>query len=278
SGSTPLLVSPPVTLDSPVAPPPWSPLPATPSWHALPPPCFWSSQVSASPPALPCPALPPLHRGAVGRRSSLLLVSLDDCSPADSPHGRVGPSPRQWIGPKGEVPDVLIPWIRAFRLQLRERFRQDLPVLRLHSDRGGEFSSNLLREFSCGLGILHSFTLPASPQPHGIAERRIGLVIEVARTSMIHAAAPHFLWPFAVRYVAHQLKLWPRVSLPETSPTLRWTGKVGDASEFRVLLCQSTTVARSSHSHSTYKPAQLLEFCGVVLEHVFFIPSKFQNH
>ncbi|CAI7787528.1 unnamed protein product, partial [Closterium sp. NIES-53] len=52
--------------------------------------------------------------------------------------------------------------------------------------------------------------------------------------SPIHAAAPHFLWPFAVRYAAHQLNLWPRVSLPETSPTLRWTGKVGDASVFRV--------------------------------------------
>ncbi|CAI7821441.1 unnamed protein product [Closterium sp. NIES-53] len=51
---------------------------------------------------------------------------------------------------------------------------------------------------------------------------------------MIHVAAPHFLWPFAVRYAAHQLNLWPRVSLPETSPTLRWTGKVGDASVFRV--------------------------------------------
>ncbi|CAI7856307.1 unnamed protein product [Closterium sp. NIES-53] len=58
--------------------------------------------------------------------------------------------------------------------------------------------------------------------------------MEVARTSMIHAAAPHFLWPFAVWYCAHQLNLWPRVSLPETSPTLRWTGKVGDASVFRV--------------------------------------------
>ncbi|CAI7867828.1 unnamed protein product [Closterium sp. NIES-53] len=44
--------------------------------------------------------------------------------------------------------------------------------------------------------------------------------MEVARTSMIHAAAPHFVWPFAVRYAAHQLNLWPRVSLPETSPTL----------------------------------------------------------
>ncbi|CAI7808307.1 unnamed protein product [Closterium sp. NIES-54] len=96
---------------------------------------------------------------------------------------------------KGEVPDVLIPWIHAIRLQLRERFREDLPVLRLHSVRG---------------------------------------VMEVARTSMIHVAAPHFLWPFAVRYTAHQLNLWPCVSLPETSPTLRWTGKVGDASVFWV--------------------------------------------
>ncbi|CAI7816772.1 unnamed protein product, partial [Closterium sp. NIES-53] len=51
---------------------------------------------------------------------------------------------------------------------------------------------------------------------------------------MIHAAAPHFLWPFAVQYAAHQLNLQPRVSLPETSPTLRWSGKVGDASAFRV--------------------------------------------
>ncbi|CAI7872621.1 unnamed protein product, partial [Closterium sp. NIES-53] len=58
--------------------------------------------------------------------------------------------------------------------------------------------------------------------------------MEVARTSMIHAVAPHFLWPFAVQYAAHQLNLWPRVSLPETWPTLRWTGKVGDASRFRV--------------------------------------------
>ncbi|CAI7743275.1 unnamed protein product [Closterium sp. NIES-54] len=111
---------------------------------------------------------------------------------------------------------------------------EDLPVLRLHSYRGGEFSSDLLRDFCRGEGILQSFTLPASPQKNGIAQRHIGLVMEVARTSMIHATAPHFLWLFAVQYAAHQLNLWPRVSLPETSPTMRWTGKVGDASVFRV--------------------------------------------
>ncbi|CAI6012481.1 unnamed protein product, partial [Closterium sp. NIES-65] len=135
---------------------------------------------------------------------------------------------------KGEVPDVLIPWIHRARLQLSERFRSDFPVLRLHSDRGGEFSSDLLAAYCAEHGIEQSFTLPASPQHNGVAERRIGLVMEVARTSLIHAAAPHFLWPFAVRYAAHQLNLWPRVSLPETSPTLLWTGEVGNASRFRV--------------------------------------------
>ncbi|CAI7912467.1 unnamed protein product [Closterium sp. NIES-53] len=135
---------------------------------------------------------------------------------------------------KGEVPEVLIDWIRGAHRQLSERFGSDLPVMRLHSDRGGEFSSDLLRAFCRAEGIRQTFTLPASPQQNGIAERRIGMVMDVARTSMIHAAAPHFLWPFAVQYAGHQINLQPRVSLPETTPTLRWTGKVGVASVFRV--------------------------------------------
>ncbi|CAI7866266.1 unnamed protein product [Closterium sp. NIES-53] len=165
-----------------------------------------SSSLSGSTPLLVSPPVAP-HPSVTPPRGSPLLAAVFP------------------LRSKGQVVDVC--------LQLRERFRTDLRSLRLHSDRGGEFSSNLLREFCCGEGILQSFTLPDSPQQNGIAERRIGLVMGVARTSMIHAAAPHFLWPFAVRYAAHQFNLWPRVSLPETSPTLRWTGKVGDASVFR---------------------------------------------
>ncbi|CAI7813188.1 unnamed protein product [Closterium sp. NIES-53] len=183
--------------------PPWSPVPTSPPFEAY-------------------PYLRPLRRGAAARCPSLLRVSSDRGSTADSSHGR------------GDVTEVLIDWIRAARLQLRESFGSDFPVLRLHSDRGGEFSSARLGAFCRPRGIRQTFTLPASPQQNGIAERRIGMVMDVARTSMIHAAAPHFLWPFAVQYAAHQLNLQPRVSVPETSPTLRWTGKVGDASVFRV--------------------------------------------
>ncbi|CAI5954920.1 unnamed protein product [Closterium sp. NIES-65] len=135
---------------------------------------------------------------------------------------------------KGAVTEVLIDWIREARLQLRKSFGSDFPVLRLHSDRGGEFSSRLLRDYCRARGIRQTFTLPDSPQQNGIAERRIGMVMDVARTSMMHAAAPHFLWPFAVRYAAHQLNLHPRVSRPAMSRVLLWTGKVGDASAFRV--------------------------------------------
>ncbi|CAI7885668.1 unnamed protein product [Closterium sp. NIES-53] len=112
------------------------------------------------------------------------------------------------------------------------RYTTVFPLRR--KDRGGEFSSDLLRAFCRAEGIRQTFTLPASPQQNGIAERRIGMVMDVARTYMIHAAAPHFLRPFAVQYAAHQINLQPRVSLLETTRTLRWTGKVSDASVFRV--------------------------------------------
>ncbi|CAI7778642.1 unnamed protein product [Closterium sp. NIES-53] len=87
---------------------------------------------------------------------------------------------------------------RYFLLVVDEYSRYTTVFPLRNKDRGGEFSSDLLRAFRRSEGIRQTFTLPASPQQNGIAERRIGMVMDVARTSMIHAAARHFLWPFAV--------------------------------------------------------------------------------
>ncbi|CAI7849881.1 unnamed protein product, partial [Closterium sp. NIES-54] len=91
---------------------------------------------------------------------------------------------------------------------------------------------------------------------------------------MIHAAAPHFLWPFAVQYAAHQINLQPRVSLPETTPTLRWTGKVCDASAFcvwgsRAFVRDTTADKLSSHA----VPCVFLGFPTVAPGWQFYHPT-----
>ncbi|CAI7790386.1 unnamed protein product [Closterium sp. NIES-54] len=120
--------------------------------------------------------------------------------------------------------------------------------------------------------LLATFTLPASPQQNGIAERRIGLIMEVARTYMIHAAASNFLWPFAVRYAAHQLNLWPRVSELETSPTLQWTGKAGDALVFRVW--SALSLVRDAKASKLSSPTLRCVFLGFPTD---ALPWKFYH-
>ncbi|CAI7756091.1 unnamed protein product [Closterium sp. NIES-53] len=168
---------------------------------------------SPPPPCLPCvegrPLLTP-PRSLPQRLPCRLSTWTCGAQPASVDRATSGTScwsstttrvtPRFPLRTKGEVPDVLIPWIRAARLQLRERFGTEFPVLRLHSDRGGEFSSDLLAAFCAEHGIHQTFTLSASPQANGVVE-------------------PQPLAPCL---------------LPETSPTLLWTGKVGDASRFQV--------------------------------------------
>ncbi|CAI7877705.1 unnamed protein product, partial [Closterium sp. NIES-54] len=142
------------------------------------------SGLPKSPPPLPPSPAPPCLPCIEGRQRAALHSSFPPTtSPLQTLHTGV------WGPARVSGQDL--------RLHLCERFREDLPILRLHSDRGGEFSSDLLQDFCRRKGILQSFTHPASLQKNGVAERRIGFVMEVARTSMIHAAAPHYLWPFA---------------------------------------------------------------------------------
>ncbi|CAI7766506.1 unnamed protein product [Closterium sp. NIES-54] len=101
---------------------------------------------------------------------------------------------------------MLIRWLLATKGTRGSRVRC------LHFDRGVEFRSGVLAEFWGEQGIRQSWTLPESPQKNWVAVRRIGLAMDITHTSMIHARAPHFWWPYSLRYSAHQLNLQPRVS------------------------------------------------------------------
>ncbi|CAI7819355.1 unnamed protein product [Closterium sp. NIES-54] len=90
------------------------------------------------------------------------------------------------------------------------------------------------RSLACPIVLWHHrMGHPSISRLHAMSS----LVMEIAHTSMTHTRAPHFLWPYAVRYAAHQLNIWPRVSRPEVSPTSLWTRSPGVASRFRVWGC-----------------------------------------
>ncbi|CAI7838403.1 unnamed protein product [Closterium sp. NIES-53] len=135
------------------------------------------------------------------------------------------------LAKKSEVTSTLIRWLLATEGTHGRR------VSCLQFDCGGEFRSDILAGLYGEQGIVQSWTLPESPQQNGVDERRIGLVMDITRTSMIHARAPHFLWTYAVRYAAHQLNLQRRVLRPEASPTSLWTEPPGVGSTFHVWGC-----------------------------------------
>ncbi|CAI7816529.1 unnamed protein product [Closterium sp. NIES-53] len=160
--------------------------------------------------------------------------------------------PLRW---KADVPTVLEPWLLA------RGGAQGLCGLRLHSDHGGELSSTRLETFGQGQGIILSYTLPDSPRHNGVAERRIGLVMEVDWTSMCHAGAPQFLWPKAVRYAVHQLNLWPSDAQPRVTPVSLWTaGSSTTRSPTCSLLLRSVCYYRSRphRGFETFSPPLFL--------------------
>ncbi|GJZ22066.1 retrovirus-related pol polyprotein from transposon TNT 1-94 [Tanacetum coccineum] len=63
---------------------------------------------------------------------------------------------------------------------------------------GTEFVNQTLREYYEKVSIFHETSVARSPQQNGVAERRNHTLIEAARTMLICAKAPLFLWAEAV--------------------------------------------------------------------------------
>ncbi|CAI7780667.1 unnamed protein product [Closterium sp. NIES-54] len=101
-------------------------------------------------------------------------------------------------------------------------------------------------------GIRQTLTLPASLQQNGIAERRIGMVMDVAHTSMIHAAAPHFLWPFALLSAILMRTSCPPMSFPVSSLASLLTHPGGSSTTPpRVVFCPLRTSRSTSRCRNT---------------------------
>nr|GEZ37819.1 retrovirus-related Pol polyprotein from transposon TNT 1-94 [Tanacetum cinerariifolium] len=76
--------------------------------------------------------------------------------------------------------------------------RLKVPVRRFRTDNGTEFVNQTLRDYYEEVGISHKTSIARSSQLNGVVERRNRTLIEAARTMLIYAQAPLFLWAEAV--------------------------------------------------------------------------------
>nr|GEY99361.1 integrase, catalytic region, zinc finger, CCHC-type, peptidase aspartic, catalytic [Tanacetum cinerariifolium] len=93
---------------------------------------------------------------------------------------------------KDEAPDFIIKFLKMIQVRLKA------PVRRIRTNNGTEFVNLTLREYYEKVGISHETSVSRSPQQNGIIERRNRTLIEAARTMLIYAKAPLFLWAEAV--------------------------------------------------------------------------------
>ncbi|GJS42813.1 putative ribonuclease H-like domain-containing protein [Tanacetum coccineum] len=93
---------------------------------------------------------------------------------------------------KDEAPDFIIKFLKMIQVRLK------VPVRRIRTDNGTEFVNQTLREYYEKVGISHETYVARSPQQNGVVERRNRTLIEAARTMLIYAKAPLFLWADAV--------------------------------------------------------------------------------
>ncbi|GJV84200.1 retrovirus-related pol polyprotein from transposon TNT 1-94 [Tanacetum coccineum] len=76
--------------------------------------------------------------------------------------------------------------------------RYGLLIRRIRTDNGTEFVNQTLRDYYEKVGISHETSVARSPQQNGVVERQNRTLIEAARTMLIYAKAPLFLWADAV--------------------------------------------------------------------------------
>ncbi|GJW07945.1 retrovirus-related pol polyprotein from transposon TNT 1-94 [Tanacetum coccineum] len=93
---------------------------------------------------------------------------------------------------KDEAPDFIIKFLKMIQVRLK------VPIRRIRTDNGTEFVNQTLREYYEKVGISHETSVARSPQQNGVIERRNHTLIEAARTMLIYAKAPLFLWAEAV--------------------------------------------------------------------------------
>ncbi|GJX63689.1 retrovirus-related pol polyprotein from transposon TNT 1-94 [Tanacetum coccineum] len=93
---------------------------------------------------------------------------------------------------KDEAPEFIIKFIKMIQVRLNAIVRN------IRIDNGTKFVKQTLRSYYDDVGISYETSVAHTPQQNGVVKRRNRTLVEAARTILIYAKAPLFLWAEAV--------------------------------------------------------------------------------
>ncbi|GJU47527.1 retrovirus-related pol polyprotein from transposon TNT 1-94 [Tanacetum coccineum] len=105
----------------------------------------------------------------------------------------------RFLRTKDETPQV----VEKFIVKTQRALNATVRFVR--TDNGTEFVNKTLDGWFESVGISHETSVPRSPQQNGVVERRNRTLMEAARTMLIFAKAPLFLWAEAVATACYTL-------------------------------------------------------------------------
>nr|GEV69929.1 hypothetical protein [Tanacetum cinerariifolium] len=147
----------------------------------------------------------------------------------------------QCLRSKDEALYFIIKFLKMIQVRLQTH------VQRIRTDNGTEFVNQTLREYYEQVGISYETSVARSPKQNGVVERRSRTLIEVARTMLIYAKAPLFLWAEVVATACYtQNRSIVRLRHGKTPYDLLHD-KLPDLSFFHVIgaLCYSTNDSKN---------------------------------
>ncbi|GJX79837.1 retrovirus-related pol polyprotein from transposon TNT 1-94 [Tanacetum coccineum] len=124
----------------------------------------------------------PMRVAGINRKKYILVI-VDDYSQFTSV---------KFLASKDEAPDFIIKFLKMIQVRLNATVRN------IRTDNGTDIVNQTLRDYYEQAIISQETSVTQTPQLNGVVERRNRMLVEGARTMLIFAQAPLFLWAEAI--------------------------------------------------------------------------------
>jgi hypothetical protein len=124
-------------------------------------------------------------------------------------------------------------------------------------DNGGEYiklGKRILQDHGTRLIYTNAYT----PTQNPVAERRMGIIVTIARSMLIHGNLPQFLWGEAISHATFLMNILPSTTLSGDTPYRLWHQEHPDYARLRVFGCAAYAHVNIPLRHNKLSPRGML--------------------